>query len=784
MLFLCGAARAEEPITIRVAMLPLKEGRDIGSRAQWAIVERFMQLHPNIRVEGFRGIEAPGLSMEGPLMAMAGGVAPEVLYVNFRISDSYIQQQFLYPLDEYMAQWAKEEDLSERIYPQVWPVIKRPGTDGKTHVWAVPYSTLVMALVYRKDLFRDAGLDPDRPPQNWDELFEYSKKLTVPEKGQYGINLIGGPSASWYFIDFLWSAGGDSVRQDKDGQWRAVFNDEHAVAALKYYQRLLRAKWTRNGKEHTGVAYRGTEDYTKWNLGQIGINFMYLSDDLMANVNPNLVGIAPMPVGPTGVRGSELNCPMFGINATIKDRRVRDAAWEYIKFFGSEEAQRIKAKVYVEGGYARFIAPKYLRKFGYERYLREVPPGWEQTLNESLKTGKPEPYGRNCEMVYVEMTPPLDAVAISDRTDYQALLDKAVKHANERMIGIIPPDVQRMRMRISTAAVIALVVIFLLLFRQVFRSFAGDIASQHAAQQQANRQRWLRHWKLNWPAYVILLPALSSVLVWQYYPLARGSVMSFQDYKLVAPSTWVGLQNFSHVLFEPRFWRSMFNSTLYMVLSLGLGFGAPILLALMLHEAPRGKILFRTLYYLPAATTSLVTLFLWKQFYDPSEFGFLNKMLGLLHVAPQTWLQDPKLAMLSVIIPGIWAGVGPGCIIYLAALKSIPEEYYEAADLDGAGIWHKIRFITLPYLKPLIIINFVGAFVGAFRSFDAVFAMTGGGPLFSTHVAGLEIWYNAFLYLNFGYAVSAAWILGSLLVGFTVWQLRILSKIEFRTAEA
>jgi ABC-type sugar transport system permease subunit/ABC-type glycerol-3-phosphate transport system substrate-binding protein len=784
MLLLSGAARAAEPITIRVAMLPLKEGRDIGTRAQWAIVERFMELHPDIRVEGFRGIEAPGLSMEGPLMAMAGGVAPEVLYVNFRISDSYIQQQFLYPLDDYVAQWAKEEDLSERIYPQVWPVIKRPGPDGKTHVWAVPYSTLVMALVYRKDLFREAGLDPDRPPQNWDELFEYAKKLTVPEKGQYGINLIGGPSAAWYFIDFLWSAGGDSVRQDKDGQWRAVFNDEHAVAALKFYQKLLRAKWTRNGKEYTGVAYRGTEDYTKWNLGQIGINFMYLSDDLMANVNPNLVGIAPMPVGPTGMRGSELNCPMFGINATIKDKRVRDAAWEYIKFFGSEEAQRIKAKVYVEGGYARFIAPKYLRKFGYERYLREVPPGWEQTLNESLKTGKPEPYGRNCEMVYVEMTPPLDAVAISDRTDYQALLDRAVKHANERMIGIIPPAVERTRMRVSTAAVIALVAIFLFLFRQVFRSFSADIAFQHAAQQQANRERWLRHWKLNWPAYVILLPALASVLIWQYYPLARGSVMSFQDYKLVAPSKWVGLENFSHVLFEPRFWRSMFNSTLYMVLALGLGFGAPILLALMLHEVPRGKILLRTLYYLPAATTSLVTLFLWKQFYDPSSFGFLNKVLGVMHVPPQTWLQDPKLAMLSVIIPGIWAGVGPGCIIYLAALKSIPEEYYEAADLDGAGIWHKIRFITLPYLKPLIIINFVGAFVGAFRSFDAIFAMTGGGPLFSTHVAGLEIWYNAFLYLNFGYAVSAAWILGSLLVGFTVWQLRILSKIEFRTAQA
>ena len=95
-----------------------------------------------------------------------------------------------------------------------------------------------------------------------------------------------------------------------------------------------------------------------------------------------------------------------------------------------------------------------------------------------------------------------------------------------------------------------------------------------------------------------------------------------------------------------------------------------------------------------------------------------------------------------------------------------------------------MRHITIPSLKPLIIINFVGAFVAAFRSFDFIFAMTGGGPLFATHVVGLEIWYNAFLYLHFGYAVAAAWILGSLLVGFTVLQLRILSRIQFRTAEA
>ena len=768
-----------KPLTLRVWELPLKESRDVGSRARWAIVERFMELHPDIRVEGFQGLTAPGLQQEvGPLLAMAGGVAPDVLYVNFRISDSYIQQRFLYPLDDYVAQWAKEEDLSERIYPPVWQVIRREG-----HVWAVPYSTLVMALAYRKDLFREAGLNPDRPPRTWEELFQYAKRLTRPEKGQYGMGLVSGQQASWFFINFLWSAGGEVMRQDKRGQWHAVFNDRGAVEALKFYQRLMRAPWQRGGKRYRGVAYRGNEIWTKWNMGQIGMTFMYLSDDLMANLNPNIVGIAPVPLGPGGQRGSELNCTMMGINATVRDKRTRDAAWEYIKFWSSEEAQRIKTKVYVESGYAKFVVPKYLRKFGYERYLREVPPGWEATLEEALRHGRPEPYGRNCEMIYLEMTPPLDAVAISDRRDYQALLDQAVAHANERMIGIVPPRVKAARGRVALGVVVLLAVVFALLFRQVFRAFAADVASQDAA--AARRGLALsRHWRKFGVAYLILLPALASVAVWQYYPLARGSLMSFQDYRLVAPSQWVGLGNFSQVLFEPRFWKAMLNSFTYMALVLGLGFFSPILLALALHEVPRGKILFRTLYYLPAATTGLVIMFLWKQFYDPTETGLLNRMLSVFHVPPQLWLGDPSLAMVSVVIPIVWASVGPGCIIYLAALKSIPEEFYEAADLDGAGMLAKVGRITLPYLKPLIIINFVGAFVGAFRSFDFIFAMTGGGPLFATHVVGLEIWYSAFLYLQFGYAVAAAWILGSLLVGFTVLQLRILSRIQFRTAEA
>ena len=138
--------------------------------------------------------------------------------------------------------------------------------------------------------------------------------------------------------------------------------------------------------------------------------------------------------------------------------------------------------------------------------------------------------------------------------------------------------------------------------------------------------------------------------------------------------------------------------------------------------------------------------------------------------------------MLCVILPGIWAGAGPGSIIYLAAMKGIPDEMYEAADLDGAGVWSKIWRITLPSLKALIIINLVGVFIGSFKAMENIFVMTGGGPLNRTHTIGLEIWYNAFMYLKFGYATAAAWIMGSMLIGFTMYQLRILRNVRFSAA--
>ena len=179
-------------------------------------------------------------------------------------------------------------------------------------------------------------------------------------------------------------------------------------------------------------------------------------------------------------------------------------------------------------------------------------------------------------------------------------------------------------------------------------------------------------------------------------------------------------------------------------------------------------------------------MLLWRQLYQPTPFGFLNIVIAKfgaifgMELGPYKWLVSNDLAMISVILPTIWAGIGPGSIIYLAALHGVPGALYEAAELDSAAIFSKIWNVSIPFIRPLIFINFLGAFIAIFHTMQSVFVLTQGGPGDATYLSGLYIFFNSFFWLNFGKATAAAWILGSLLIGFTVYQLRILKSMKFQ----
>jgi len=236
------------------------------------------------------------------------------------------------------------------------------------------------------------------------------------------------------------------------------------------------------------------------------------------------------------------------------------------------------------------------------------------------------------------------------------------------------------------------------------------------------------------------------------------------------------------VLFDAAFWKSIKVTFYYAAWTLTAGFLTPILLAYALHLIPKQKVLFRILYYLPAVISSAAVFILWRELFGAESV--LNHLLRLFGFeARRSWTEDPNLAMITCILPAIWAGAGPGCLIYLAALKTIPVEQFEAAEIDGASFLMKTRLIVFPGLKGLIIINFIGAIAAAFHGANNILIMTGGGPNGATEVTALLLFFEAFTRLRFGYATAMAWIIASLLIGITMMQLKRLSRMEFKTAK-
>lgn len=768
---------ASESVVIRVAGLPSASSTNPADIAEYRVLQAFKKKYPHIEVRPAIGLQIEGLGAEiTPLMMIAGGISPDVLYVNFRKIDSYVRQGFLYPLDTFIAEQEANDPLwlKKRVFPQVEPVIRRIGPDGGEHIYAIPIQYSVMGLYYNRPLFRRAGL-PMRAPKDWDELIEFSKKIMALDPKYHGLFLNTGQLASWNLMNFLWSSGAQAVEEVSPNEWRAVFNSEEAVTAFEFYYRLAEAE---------KLAVRGSmsQMLSSGAMRNVGMQFAYIGSTI--TLDPNIWGFGAVPTGPSGIRGSEINARMMGIFSGVKDPAKRRAAWDLINFLSSDEVQRIRTDTLIEMGLVNQINPVDLRKYGYESFLGLSEEGLEEEIIKATEAAQPEPYGKNCNLVYIELTYPLDQILLSStvaqawkrgnregvRQEIARILDESVSKTNERMLGVVPPEIMHIRRIVAWVLVVGLLVGFGFVGKEMLRTFSqvGKATTKVRGVQK-------------YYAWGLLLIPILLTLTWQYIPLARGAGMALLDYQLILKSTFVGIDNFANVLFDARFWNSMGATLHFAFWFLTVGFATPILLAFLLHLTPRHRLIFRTIYYLPALLSGAALFVLWRQFL--SADGLINNMLGMIGITiTRSWSEDPMLAMLSCVLPAVWAGAGPGCLIYLAALKTIPEEQFEAAEIDGAGFWRKTQNIVIPGLKPLIIINFIGAVTAAFQSSQNVLIMTGGGPNGATEVAALRIFYEAFMFLNFGPATAMAWILGAMLIGFTLIQLRRLSQMEFRTA--
>jgi multiple sugar transport system permease protein len=283
----------------------------------------------------------------------------------------------------------------------------------------------------------------------------------------------------------------------------------------------------------------------------------------------------------------------------------------------------------------------------------------------------------------------------------------------------------------------------------------------------------------------MLAPALVIVLGAIGYPLIRTLLLSFTDAKLtalrVAPN-WVGLQNYANALTNADFQASAARTAYFVVVNIGLELLLGVLVGLLLNQTFRGRAWIRVLLVVPLALPTVVNAIMWRWIYNP-EFGAWNALLTQLHIIPayQSWLGEPGIAMNMVILADVWKNYPLVALVVLAALQLVPKELYEAADMDGAGVWIRFWRVTWPGIIPSLSVAIVLRTIEAVKVFDIVYVMTRGGPADSTKTLSFSVYDEGFRFLRAGSGAAYAYLVVILSLILIVTYLRLLQRQERAT---
>ncbi|MCG7409726.1 sugar ABC transporter permease [Paenibacillus sp. ACRRX] len=258
--------------------------------------------------------------------------------------------------------------------------------------------------------------------------------------------------------------------------------------------------------------------------------------------------------------------------------------------------------------------------------------------------------------------------------------------------------------------------------------------------------------------YLFIMPWIIGFIAFTLGPLIFSLIISFYDWPIVGDKTFVGLANFKEMFTDdPLFYTSLEVTVKFAILFVPLNIIIALLLAMLLNKNVKGSGLFRTAFYLPSVISGVALAMIWAWVYD-GEYGILNYFLSLIGIEGPNWLNDPTWAPIAMVIASLW-GQGTMMLIFLAGLKNIPKDLYEASAIDGAGKVAQFFKITIPMLSPTILFNLITTIISAFQQLTLALVLTGGGPLNSTYFYAMYMYENAFKFSKMGYASANAWFM-------------------------
>jgi ABC-type sugar transport system permease subunit/ABC-type glycerol-3-phosphate transport system substrate-binding protein len=752
-LLICSRpALARETITVWAMG---EEGKKIR-----AMADLFERANPDVAV---RTQAIPWDAAEAKLLtAVVGEITPDVVQLGTTYVPKFAAMDALLPLDERLDRSAAVRRAD--FFPGPLQTATYEG-----RLYGVPWYIDTWVLYYRSDLLREAGLPG--PPRTWEELRAAGRRLRRPDR--YGIAL--SPSDGATLAVFAAQAGAPILAGARLG-----VRDARFLEAVRFYVSLFDDK----------IAPRGeTRDVNLYQAFERGLYPMMIGGPWMLTLIdkecPKIRGRWSVATLPRGRRESSF----VGGSVLSVFRRSRrpDLAWRFIEYLSRTPSQVRWYELSTTLPPTRSAwASDALRRdprvavFGEQLRSAEAPPAvpeWEE-LRDKIGRDYLEKF------VYHAKDPALSMVSLE--AELRAILAK--RHRAQT---------QSPALKLGLLGLVALLILggigVMLARRSRGKPDAGGLDVRDV--------RSARH-----VPYLFLLPGLAILFVFLFLPIIASFLISLTDWNIYALSDWkritiTGLANYRALMWElhgseldavtswwgylafwnylgdPVFWRALFNTFAFVVLGVPLSIATSLLAAIGLNQAfLRGKTLFRVAYFMPVVTTMVAVAVVWRWLYNP-KLGLINYLLEQIGVPGQEWLSSPRLALPALILMAVWKNFGYNMIIFIAGLQAIPEMYYEAAKIDGAGTLQRFRHVTLPLLSPTLYFVSIMTVIGYFQFFAEPYVMTGGGPLNSTMSIVLYMYNHGFKFYNLGYASAIAFILFAFISLFTLGQSRLSRRI-------
>ncbi|MFI7066150.1 carbohydrate ABC transporter permease [Kribbella sp. NPDC050124] len=264
-------------------------------------------------------------------------------------------------------------------------------------------------------------------------------------------------------------------------------------------------------------------------------------------------------------------------------------------------------------------------------------------------------------------------------------------------------------------------------------------------------------------------------LLFRFLPVVGAGLLSLTDYRLSGRWSFIAMDNYTRLLQDTLFHQALLVTLTYTVIFVPLTVLLSLGTAVLLHQVVWGRGFFRGVFFLPYVTSIVLAAVIWKWIYDAQD-GLLNALLGLVSIGPIDFLAESNLVLPSIAVTSAWKGFGYSMLILLAGLQAVPRSYLEAAMIDGAGTWQRFRHITLPQLRPVLFFVLVIETIGAFQVFDAMYVMTGGGPVRSSYSLVYFLYDSGFKYFDFGYASAIGLVLFAIVLIVSLVQRRLVGR--------